>query len=238
MKNENHKLLLQLLSETVRRFDEAGIFYTLACGSVLGAVRHGGFIPWDADIDLYVLLSDLDRIRAVFPADDETVRLISYKTDTTSTHDKVAHVGIDHSELHLDLYPLIGVPEEESKRQRFLKRCHLLNKIYACKYENAKTVRRASKRFCFRCLQLFERCIPDACIRRRIERIETRYDAETSTYLSCFANDGRLGDALPREVLLTTKTASFEGLSVKIPADHDRYLRSLYGEDYMTPKQY
>ncbi len=231
--------LLSLLEDTIKLLEENGIWYSLACGSVLGAVREGGFIPWDRDIDFFVKIEDVEKIQRIFDEQkDSKLTLISYRRDTTSTHDKVSYAGLDHTQTHIDLYPLIGAPEEEKQRERFIKKCHFWNKIYACKHENVKTVRKWYKKIVFSCLQLFEKCIPDSVIRKKVAKIEQKYDFQTAKYLCYFANDGHLNEAMEREILLETKESTFEGRSVKIPRDADRYLRNVYGDDYMTPKQY
>jgi hypothetical protein len=57
--------LLQCMTAIHELFDENDIWYEISFGTLLGAVRHRGFIPWDDDMDLIVKLSDLDKIRAV-----------------------------------------------------------------------------------------------------------------------------------------------------------------------------
>ncbi|WP_126284328.1 LicD family protein [Burkholderia stagnalis] len=56
-----------LLGCVTRALDAAGVEYAIAAGTLLGAVRHGGLIPWDDDADLYVLASQQDRLNAARP---------------------------------------------------------------------------------------------------------------------------------------------------------------------------
>ena len=57
------RVLLHMASEIIEAFEKHGICYQLSGGTALGAVRHHGFIPWDDDIDLNVLSSDMDKIQ-------------------------------------------------------------------------------------------------------------------------------------------------------------------------------
>ena len=60
-------LLLEMTSDIAQICQENNIPWSLAGGSALGAVRHGGFIPWDDDMDISMFRADFDRFKAVFP---------------------------------------------------------------------------------------------------------------------------------------------------------------------------
>lgn len=61
--------MLEMLKYVDKLCAEHGIKYWLSSGSCLGAIRHGGFIPWDDDVDIEMLAEDYDRLKAVIPTD-------------------------------------------------------------------------------------------------------------------------------------------------------------------------
>lgn len=68
IKIEERKVLQMDILDAVDSFcSEQGIKYSIACGTMLGAIRHGGYIPWDDDIDIYMLREDYNRFENQFP---------------------------------------------------------------------------------------------------------------------------------------------------------------------------
>ena len=64
---ERKQIQTEILDALHTFCQETGIRYSLACGSMLGAIRHKGYIPWDDDIDIYMLREDFERLDALFP---------------------------------------------------------------------------------------------------------------------------------------------------------------------------
>ena len=76
--------MLEILCEIDRICKKHGIRYWLSSGTLIGAARHGGFIPWDDDLDIEMMREDYDRLMMVFPGElPATMALQTHDTDPT-----------------------------------------------------------------------------------------------------------------------------------------------------------
>ncbi|MGO5246712.1 LicD family protein [Prevotella sp. LCP21S3_D2] len=128
------KVLQMDVMSAVHRFCEANhLRYSLACGSLLGAARHKGYIPWDDDIDIYLLREDYDKMIKLFPdlwegrykfftLERDTIWGLPFgKVCDTKT---IVKEGVNHIYelgVNIDVFPIDDVPEEEAKWRRYDK---------------------------------------------------------------------------------------------------------------------
>ena len=117
---ENKKLLVEMLIKISKYFDENNIKYFLCYGTLLGAVRHKGFIPWDDDIDIHVPREDFLRLIHLLEADKEKLQamdleLLEFNQRPKSYHKrfKIANLkttmeeyGEMRSAVFIDIFPL------------------------------------------------------------------------------------------------------------------------------------
>ena len=73
---ELRQLQMGILDNVHQFCQEHGLTYFLSSGSLIGAVRHGGYIPWDDDIDIYMLRKDYERLLQIYQG-NETYRLLN-----------------------------------------------------------------------------------------------------------------------------------------------------------------
>lgn len=66
----------EMLNEIKSIFEKNNIKYFLACGTLLGAVRHSDFIPWDDDVDIYCFPGDLDRIKECISRESKNLKYV------------------------------------------------------------------------------------------------------------------------------------------------------------------
>ena len=122
---ESKSLQLEMLKEVDRFCKMHDIRYSLAFGTLLGAVRHKGFIPWDDDVDIMMPLPDLLKLKRLFKSDTMEYcdvdnhpyysfsfsRLVSKKT-----YNKTG-LFLKSDGVCIDVYPIVSIPDDCSARQ-------------------------------------------------------------------------------------------------------------------------
>lgn len=145
---EKKIVLLDILTAVDAFCKEHDIRYSMACGTMLGAVRHKGFIPWDDDIDIYVLREDYSRLEKLFPdLLDGKYRFVSFHRTpewhcvygkvvddrTISVNTYVTRVPLG---INIDVYPIDDVPENDVDWVSYRKKQK--QAVYNVKYKNLK----------------------------------------------------------------------------------------------------
>ena len=231
-----HSNMLKILKYIHKILTQNNIFYSLACGSVLGAVREKGFISWDLDADIFILIEDREKIRYLLK---EALPSEFYYEDSSinniSSHDDISFV-YKKTVFSVDIYPLFGFPEAISDQQKFIRKCKIVNKLFSCKYSDVRRVRNKLKWPIFMCLKIIEKLIPNSFFRKKIIKLENQN--KNSNLISYMALDGRIEEIFEKEVLKDTILVMFEDTFLSIPKQYDFYLSKVYGEDYMTPRRY
>jgi lipopolysaccharide cholinephosphotransferase len=235
--DEVHSLLLRLLKTFKQVCEKDKIWYTLAYGTVLGAVRHKGFIPWDADADVCIKLEDVERFRDAFYRHQPEGVLLNDRSKVahnTKSHDTLYFEKYPgYPDIHLDIYPLVGAPNDEKKRIKVWKRNYNLDRVFRSKYVNLDECLEENRRKVY-FVKLIDKLIPDGLIKASIRKREEEYDVHTSNYLTALAAPYK---PVPKCVWDRIELLPFEDDSFYVPGDWDMYLKTLYG-DYMTPRKY
>lgn len=241
MYEELHAGLLKLLTAFRDICEAEDIWYSLGYGSVLGAVRYKGFIPWDTDADVLIMLPDKERFREAFQKHKPVG--IGLKC-----HDKVDRCLQSHDTLLfekedgekaivLDIYPLVGAPSDKKSQKKFTKVSFYQDRIIRSKYVDITKCKKKNVPLVLGA-KILTSFIPNDVLRRNIYNREHRFDFVNANYLVPLVNYGKADNCIRKEVFNDTIEVPFEDTTFKIPKDWDTYLRSIYGSDYMIPKVY
>ncbi|MBQ3802874.1 MAG: LicD family protein [Oscillospiraceae bacterium] len=239
---------LAMLEEFDRVAREHQLKYSLSAGTLLGAVRHQGFIPWDDDIDVmmprpdYEKLVLLNRETRLWP---EHLRLCCLEDRTLDspymklfdTRTKVIEQNFrqrDVKSLWIDIFPVDGLPGNESQIRR-----HYDLALTLCRLNVASVVRDGygSSRTAVILKTLFEKPLARIIGRTRISRLQKqlalRYDYSHSKKcgMVTWAYDGP-GQAMTRQEFETLVELPFEGHRFFATSAWDKNLSGIFG-DYM-----
>ncbi len=233
--------MLKILAYIDKSLIENNLWYTLAYGSVLGAVRENGFIPWDRDADIFIKLTEREGVRQVLkhglPSEWE---YLDASKDNVNCFDNIR--SKEYGEFaQVDIYTLYGAPDidlmTKSQVKGILKRNKICTKVFGAKYGDFRKLRKKYKIVPYIITKGFLHLIPNSWIRGIITHYEQKDNFEASPFLMSMVTYRRPTDIMPRSVFETSLRHQFENIEVNIPGDYHTYLVRSYGEDYMTPKQ-
>jgi len=242
-----HGHLMDAFSEFDRICRAQDIPYYLLGGSLIGAVRHQGIIPWDDDVDVGLLRPDYERFVRVAPHElGERYFLQTTKSDPeyfqcfakirVSGTKFVEATSIDcdiHHGAFIDVVPLDNVPESPAFRWLHAALCKLLQTMVLArgKYRDLSPVKNAVARV----LRAFLRPIPFPTLMNWLQAAAQLSRNNESTYVVIIGGPWSYRrECAPRRYFNNRIELMFGGCSASAPAGWHEYLTYLFG-DYMTP---
>ncbi|MDD3412269.1 MAG: LicD family protein [Eubacteriales bacterium] len=219
--------LKTLLADAVRVLEQNRIPYCAICGTLLGAVRHHGFIPWDDDVDLLLTRRSYEAFAAVYPAQCAP----GFALDLTDTWvPRVRRAG-GGEWAFVDLFILDPLPDGRLARSWKLLRLKTMQGMLKkhADYSRFSLSKRALLRVTHAMGRLQSREKTLAAYRR-----VARGGKGARVHMS----DGAfnlLSMPFDEALFASPQPIAFEDLTVRAPKDAAAVLTLLYGPDYMTP---
>lgn len=232
---------LEILRELARRCDEASLRWFVIGGTLLGAARHRGFIPWDDDIDVGMPRPDYERFEALcrrYPDDRFPWQSCAIDPAYPFMYGKLLHAGsrlVEPALAHLpirhaiavDVFPLDGAPGSGLGR-----RVHGLAFKVAATTLGARIRRSGPRRYG---AYLF-RAIPRSWATGLIDRLAARFPYDDSPYVvNASGAWGYRRECQPRGRFEPSASLPFEGMAVPVPGRWHEYLAQVYGDYLQLP---
>ena len=217
------------------------INYSLSSGSLIGAVRHKGYIPWDDDIDIYMLRPDFERFEREFS--DPYLRVMSPNADTKCIYPygKVydsrtvliedVDNSMDYMGVNIDVFVIDSVPDDVRERKRLFRKNKLLEDIIIFKTVRFRKGRSIYKNVCLLFGKLFFYLVPLKIIINTKYNLCVPYKPSSKDICNVMAGGG-INTCIPRDYMKDFVDIEFEGRAFRCMKDYDKYLRLNYG-DYM-----
>lgn len=244
---ELQQITLAMLKDIDRVCAEYDIPYYLGEGTMLGAVRHKGFIPWDDDIDLLMMRDDYERFLQIAPAAmGERYEIQHYTTmencwtpllkvrlitdDAKFRQSHIAHVTPNNGPM-IDIFPLDNVPKLSSFRQTMQgTMARILRGTLSQKMKTAE-----DDTFPKKILRFASHFVSREFLFQCINRNYVKYNNPDNEYIVCLASYYKVQkETFPKAAFGEPVRVPFEDGMFPVPTDTDLILTTIYG-DYMTP---
>ncbi len=247
------KMQLELLSQLDSFCHDNEITYYAFAGTLLGTVRHQGFIPWDNDIDVAVSREDYIRMRALLANEDShpCFRFLCYENDRNylwqhgrivmkHTYMKTAR-GYEKLGLSIDIFPLDSQGDDYDEARRNLAEIRQCVRLRIMSYDKKynKTVRYpdCTEQERAELQRLFEYEGMDDeeyWVKRHITLAQRFNDGAQSRYYGCNSND-KYAVVCERRFFSGSTLLPFENTMIPVPSGYEEILRLYYGDYRQLP---
>lgn len=244
-----HGIQKELLKKLDQVCKEQGLRYTAIHGTLLGAVRHKGFIPWDDDVDIAMPREDYDRLLELAPqvfqepfflqtpANTENVFYGGYaklrRSGTAAIEPQ--HSGRKcHQGIFIDIFPLDYCQEDGEKRVRLQKRITFWQRLLMAKlYRPGHGMPEDINPKILSLYYLLARCLRRRWIRRRLEQLfRSCGKSDKLAILACYYGGFPNSNVYPADILSSLINVPFEGFQIPVPQEYDKILSERYGSNY------
>lgn len=239
---------LELLVEVDKICQKYHISYSVEGGTLLGVIRHKGFIPWDDDVDIAMVRSEYNKFCKACKKELDTEKYFFQNHDTDLEYrwgyakllkngTSFIRYGQEHMKMrrgvYVEIFPMDGIPKKTVEKVIFniLRVCCrkvMWSEVGKVCCENPMV------RLWY---QVLNRIPVDKAF-DMLNFLAKKYNEKTSEYVTCLSFKDCWVKGYPgfrREYYLDTKRALFEGKEVCIPQKEKELLVTLFGPDYMTP---
>jgi lipopolysaccharide cholinephosphotransferase len=238
------KIQLDILKEVDAFCKKEGLHYWLCGGTLLGAIRHKGYIPWDDDIDISMPRPDYDKFLSLWNKQNTHNKLrffdgsASYpymfaKACDTRTSLVQTQVNTPDFGVYIDVFPVDGI----TKGGWQISAYRVLN-FFLCSKRRKLSTCSFSRKLVYLFPKMIMKVVPESFIMRKMDKVMRKHDYEKADYVAVICGNYYKNENLPKSCFDKIIEVEFEGEKFLSPIGYDQYLSQLYG-DYMKmpPKE-
>lgn len=233
------RISLDILIDVANFCDKNGIVYYLGCGTLLGAIRHKGFIPWDDDIDIMMPRKDYKKFLNIYKSEKYQLLKPSegiffyakvYDTKTIVYEDMFDKKRVKNIGVSIDIFPLDGITNKKENVEKIINR----SKFYEALLRMSNQPLLYKKKLLNILYRVATRVIGGKNIVKLIEKNNQKCDYDKSDYVIRIKDTPNgINKPLPKDVY-EIDSKEFEGHMFNVPKGYDIWLKSFYGDDYLS----
>ncbi len=246
-----HQVDLDIVKEVVAICNKHGFTYYMLGGTMLGAIRHKGFIPWDDDIDLGIPRKDYDRFLEVAPKElSAHLRMVNYHTDPkyhyyitrildTETKVEEERIGNEnrYTNASIDIFPVDGTPNNKMLRKIYFFRVLYHRALMSLCYKDSidrKRPRGTAEKVLLWVMERLpvEKITTPYKQKEKIDKLLRKQKVEGAKFIGNIMGAYRTKEIVPAEFYGKGKMYPFEDMELRGMGMADEYLKWTYG-DYM-----
>ena len=250
---EVKELELQLLVSFHKICMQQGWHYSLTAGTLIGAVRHKGFIPWDDDIDVMMPRSDYNDFLNYCKQHKTPFRVVSceqninYGALFAKISDKSTVIEDDFTDwskvemgVNIDIFPIDGLGDTIESAKKNVNKHKFLNSLIVAKNWKCFTLSKTHP-FYYEPIRLIffilSRIVPMHTIIKKVNISNQRIGFSSSRYSGCLCGVYKDKTIMKSSDFIDLVDLPFEGYSFKAIRKYDSYLRRSYGDYMVLPKE-
>jgi len=238
--DEIRKIQLDILKDFTEVCDKNNLRYSLCGGTLLGAIRHHGYIPWDDDIDIMMPRPDFENLILVYKSNNYTLFYINEKNYhfpfIKIGHNQSLTKGIGFKKIkigvHIDILPIDAFPSVPQKIRRHQLRIRILRKLLIIRYYSPAITQSKLKIFFLTVCKHIDSLIPQKTIVRLLVKTCRKYSFNECSHAGNLVWGYYMKEYNPKHVFTALKPVYFENGRYMGSEDYNTYLSNLFG-DYM-----
>lgn len=220
------------------------IRYYVIDGTMLGAARHQGFVPWDDDIDVGIPRRDYEKLAMLMqrepngryvletPHSEALDFIYTYSKlyDTTTTLKEHAKKDIIRG-IFLDIFPLDGIGDTLENARHNFRRLNRLFSFYMARVVAMRPGRQFHKNLAVKLMQFLPNCvIDDKQMQLKVDLECKKLDFDECKFVGNLLGTWRFRDVMEKSIMGNPTPYKFENIVVLGVENHDAYLTHLYGD--------